>query len=115
MIICLIMYLCDHYFDRLLTQSMALCQSVALWTRLRRTSRSGMVETGIVAARLLGDSDPLVYVISFWIMSGIMVWSPDTYFVVAANLLLCDCFVVVGIEDPRIKVANDRGMTYSCQ
>ena len=36
MIICLIIYLCDHCFGYLLTQSMALCQSVALWTRLHQ-------------------------------------------------------------------------------
>ena len=35
-----------------------------------------------------------------------MVWSPDTYSCGHTILLLCD---VVGVEDPRIKVANDRG------
>ena len=30
-----------------------------------------------------------------------------------ADLLLCDCFVVVGLEVPRIKVPKDRGMAYS--
>ena len=31
-----------------------------------------------------------------------------------ADLLLCDCFVVVGLEVPRIKVPKDRGMARSC-
>ena len=63
MIICLIIYLCDHYFDHLLTQSMVLYQSVALWTRLRRTSHLENGQNRKDAARLLGGSAPLVYVI----------------------------------------------------
>ena len=39
---------------------------------------------------------------------SIMVWSPDTYSCghCSIYLLLCD---VVGVEDPRLKVPNDRG------
>ena len=45
-IVYLIVYPGDHFYDHLLTQSMALYQSVALRTRLRRTSHHGMVKTG---------------------------------------------------------------------
>ena len=63
MIICLIIYLGDHFYDHLLTESTALVESVALWTRLRRTSHPGNGQNRKDAARLLGGNAPLVYVI----------------------------------------------------
>ena len=45
-IVYLIVYLGAHFYYHLLTQSIALYQSVALWMRLRRTSHPEMVKTG---------------------------------------------------------------------
>ena len=93
MIICLIIYLCDHYFDHLLTQSMALYQSMALWTRLRRASQTGNGRNKNCAARFSGIASLGDH--SFW--KGVVSWygAQILTHVDTLYLLLCD---VVGIE-----------------